>query len=351
MIPTILLPDPTQLRLESLDIDEANHSLTLLLAATASDAACPMCGRLTTRIHSCYARTLADLPWADWPVHIQLQVRKFRCGAPDCPRAIFTERLPTIVAPWARRTKRLTAVQRQIGLTAGGIVGARLATALTMPVGLDTVLALVRQTMVPPFSSPSVLGIDDWAKRKGQTYGTILVDLTSRRPIDLLPERSTTQVAQWLHEHPGVSVISRDRGGVYAEAASQAAPDATQVADRWHIIKNLGEALLRVLQQQHRVIEQALTTSGPAAAQASAPTAVVPPRNTQAALRLTRREQEQQARQTAKQVRHATVQQLAEQGWSLRAIAAHTGLDRKTLRKYTQLASLPPAQPRGQQAR
>jgi transposase len=225
-----------------------------------------------------------------------------------------------------------------------------------MPVGDDTLLSLVRQTPLPERPTPQVVGVDDWALRKGQTYATILVDLQTGQPIDLLSGRSAEQFAQWLKDHPGVTVISRDRGGIYAAGATSGAPDAIQVADRWHILKNLGEALLQVLQQQHQALNQAFTTADPLP---STPPEMLPPEGADASapsepllaepfVALTHREQEQQARHAAKLARQAQVQQLHAQGWSLHAIAAHTRLERKTVRKYLHIAQLPPAQARGQ---
>jgi len=242
-IPSMLLPDSEHLRLDSLAVASDARTLTLVLASTQTTSCCPLCGTPTTRIHSRYIRTVLDLPWAGLLVQLRLSVHKFFCDATDCPRKIFTERLPYMLAPRARRTHRLAAAQQQIGLALGGAAGERLAAQIAHPAGSDTLLAEVRQTPIPAPSAATKIGIDDWAKRKGQSYATIVVDLETHQPIDLLPERSSECVAQWLQQHPGVQIISRDRGGVYAEGARQGAPDAVQVADRWHLLKNLGDAL------------------------------------------------------------------------------------------------------------
>lgn len=250
--PGFLLPDATALRLNTITT-EPTGALTIVVATVQSTAACPTCQQSMTRVHSHYTRTVADLPWADHAIRLALHTRKFFCTTTTCRCRIFTERLPTVVAPWGRRTLRLADRQRRIGLTAGGAGGAALTNSLAMPVGDDTLLTLVRQTPLPDRPTPQVLGVDDWAIRKGQTYGTILVDLETGKPIDLLSERSAGQFAEWLKDHAGVTIISCDRGGIYAEGTTTGAPDAVQVADRWHILKNLGDALLRVFQQQHQV--------------------------------------------------------------------------------------------------
>jgi transposase len=216
-----------------------------------------------------------------------------------------------------------------------------------MPVGDDTLCTLMRQTPLPTSPAPRILGVDDWAIRKGQTYATILVDLETGRPIDLLSERSAGQFAQWLKDHPGMTIISRDRGTIYAEGATTGAPDALHVADRWHILKNLGDALVRVFEQHHHALTTTFATvtrtvGGPDSTGVAESAAEPMPKPR------TRRIQEQQTRHAAKCARQAQVQQLHAEGCSLRAIAAQTGLERKTVRKYLQLPMMPPPQARGQ---
>src|SRR3989475_1868246 len=225
--------------------------ITLRVRATPHSAPCPLCATPARCIHSDYERTLADLPWAQYRVRLQLRVRKWFCRNRSCPRRIFTERLPTVAVPWARRTLRLAQRLIALGVALGGKAGVRLGHAWDVRVSRNTLLRLLRRQPEPEAPTPRVLGVDDWALRKGHTYGTILVDLERREPVALLPERTAAPVAQWLREHPGVEVIARDRASAYAEGARQGAPAATQVADRFHLLQNLRETLDEVFTTHH----------------------------------------------------------------------------------------------------
>jgi transposase len=263
----LLLPSQTDLRLDRVGADDHTQTLILEVTSTQEAPACPRCATAASREHSRYTRTLADLPWADVAVQVQLHVRKCFCPTATCVRTIFCERVPQLAQPWARRTQRLAARQERIGVALGGAAGERLADDLDQSASRDTLIRLVRRHDLPTPPTPRILGVDDWARRKGHTYGSILVDIERGEIIDLLPDRSAETFAQWLREHPGVEVISRDRGGSYAEGARLGAPDAIQVADRWHLLKNLGDALVKLFGQHRDAIEVQLSPPAAAAPQ------------------------------------------------------------------------------------
>jgi transposase len=256
-----ILPDPTRLRLDLLRTDA--HTLIMVVATTGDEAPCPLCHHPSHVVHSSYQRTLADLPWNGIAVRLHLTTRCFFCRVADCPRRIFTERLPEIAAPYARRTLRLTQVLEVIGFAVGGEAGARILRHLAVQLSPDAVLDLIRAAAQEEHDVPRVLGVDDWALRRGHRYGTVLVDLERHRVIDLLPDRTTDSLVNWLAQHGTPEIISRDRGSGYAEAARRGAPDAIQVADRFHLLQGLTDALEKVFLHHRSALKAAVVEDSP----------------------------------------------------------------------------------------
>ncbi len=341
-----LFPHLAGLRLRQLVV--APEQLIFVMAPMCRTARCPLCLRRSARIHSAYERSLVDLPVADRPVRLRLCVRRFRCLNPACARRIFAERFPQLTPVYGRRTHAQRRALVDFGLALGGSAGARLANRRGVLGSRPTVLRCLQALPPPEITTPRVLGIDDWALRRGQTYGTILVDLEQHRPVDLLDNRTAASVAAWLHAHPGVEIIARDRSGAYAEGARLGAPQALQVADRFHLLKNVGEALERVLGRKRALLRNATRAvdastivpfhSGPI----SSPTAG--PRES-ADRPLTRVEQEQRRRRAQRQECYDAVLAFHEQGFPASRIAREVGIGRKTVRRWLQAGSFPERAP------
>ena len=229
-----ILPSPELLSLISVSTDA--QSITITARTSSCNARCPMCGRKSAKVHSRYTRTVADLPWQNIPVTVSLHVRRFFCEEGSCGRAIFAERLPELVECYARRTRRLDSWFTHVSFALGGEAGARLLKDLGVVVSGDTLLSHIRSTRLQDHGTPRVLSVDDFAFRRGTRYGTVLVNLERRRMVEILPDRSAGTVSRWLREHPGVEIVSRDRGSEYADAIRQTRPGATQVTDRFHLL-------------------------------------------------------------------------------------------------------------------
>ncbi len=360
-----LLPECLGLRLDDLILTP--DVAVALIASTAPAADCPRCGTPSRRLHSHYRRTVADLPCQDRLVALRLVVRRFRCSQPGCPQAVFCERLPGLLAAHARSTKRLTVAHRALGLALGGEAGSRLADRLDLPTSPDTLLRRVRGVPDEVEPPPRYVGVDDWAVRKGQRYGTILIDLERGRVLDLLPGRDGAALKAWLKDHPGVEVITRARWAPYAQAAAAGAPQAKQVADRWHLLKNLREAVEQALTRLSAPVRAALreepavvaaASSAPAVgAGGEAPTmacaAVVVP--VAAASPTTLADgghvavnvppsARQQAKETKRQLRaerFERVRQLRREGPSLRQIARALGVSTKCVIRYLRTEHCP----------
>ena len=273
---------------------------------------------------------------------LRVQARRFRCLAPACPRRTFAERLADTAPPTARRTERLGDLQRHLGLAVGGELGARLAARLAMPVSADTLLRMARRAGATPRPRlpVRVLAVDEWAWRRGHRYGTVLVDLERNRVLDLLPDRRAESLSAWLKANLSIEVIARDRAGVFADGIRQGAPEAIEVADRWHLLRNLGDAVHAVAQRHHAAARR---VAGEIMAQppgAGTPGEVIAEPTTAAQRRSTATHARRQARFEEAARRHAA-------GASLSAISRQLGLDRKTLRHWLRAGAVPTWASRG----
>ena len=312
-----------------------DKTIAIEIHSTRSECECPECGVLSPRVHSRYVRQPADLPVCGYRVRLIFTVRRFFCDAGQCPRRTFAERLPTFLAPYARRTHRLAGQQLHVAFATGGEAGSRLLTLLAMPASATTLLRMIRHAPVATVPTPRVLGIDDWAKRKGHTYGTILVDLEAHRVVDILPEATAETVELWLKTHPGVEVVTRDRGPEFVKGIQDGAPDAIPVADRWHLLKNLGDTLQRWLTGKRSCLRAAAgivdEPDPPGQVDMRDPDSANPEFAVHApgyARRL---------------VRYQAVMDLYAEGWSQSDIARRLGLGRRTVRLYIRTEGCPPS--------
>lgn len=343
-----LLPDQDNLHLDKWDLEPLTLNLTLTVSSTQTIASCPLCQSPTQRVHSRYERTLRDLPCVNFGMTLFLQVRKFFCVNAGCKRRIFTERLPQVTVPWSRRTSRLASRLIAIGIALGGAAGARLSHRLGYGISGSSLLYLLAKLPLPPIVTPKTLGVDDFAFRKRQSYGTILVDLDRSRPIALLRDREAGTLAEWLKQHPGIKVLSRDRSASYKSGMSQGAADAVQVADRFHLLQNLTQVLEQTLGTHRQALKVVDTAQRLAAASNAAEEVVVLTSTPDSQPKVQQLAQQRRA-QRAKI--YETVGTLHQQGWFSGAIAQKVGVSTRTVQRYLLTSSFPERQERSDRGR
>jgi len=287
----------------------------ILLRSRQPSGTCPGCGRQSRRVQSHYVRRPADLPLGGRRVELTIVARRFWCDAVLCGRRIFCEQFDDgVLARYSRRTQRLETIVHHLGLALGGRPAAAFANRLMMPVSNDTLLRVVRRRIADQNDELSVIGIDDFAFRRGQTYGTIVCDLERRRPVTLLADRALDTSRTWLAGHLSISIVARDRGGGYGEAIAKALPDADQVADRWHLMENSSRAFLDAVGKSMRQIRQAVGSN------------VVDPKL------LTYAERLQYEGYLRRQETNEAIRELSRTGTSIQQIVRQTGHSRKLVR-------------------
>ncbi len=334
----IIFPDLPHIEVEGVEVAE---EITLTLRTISPSASCPSCGRASSRIQSRYTRTLRDLPAVGHPIRLILHVRRFFCTKSTCVQKIFVERLPELCHPHAQRTKRLQEALRRLGLSLGGQRGADVGNEHGINGSRDTILRLVHQSELPAKSEPHVIGLDDWAWKRRMRYGTLICDLERGVPIDLLPDRTVETVSAWLQKHPTIDTISRDGSSEYASAIKKGAPQAREVSDRWHLVKNLAGCVSVLLASCLTQLRRAEVVAAASVEQVEQPSGE-PPR-----YQRTRAERcAQQARQAERQARYEQITALHKQGMKSAEIAAVVGMNERTVRHWLSRGNIPYAGPR-----
>lgn len=311
------------------EVKDQDGLIDVVAHSTQDQAVCPTCQQLSRRVHSYYQRAPADLPILGQRVRLCLQVKRFRCQAQECPKTTFAQRLPALLAPHAQQTERLHTALGAIAFALGGEAGSRVAMKLAMPVSGDTLLRMIRKTPEPTPTMPAILGVDDWAQLRGRVYGTILVDLQHRRVVDLLNDRTAETLAEWLKTQFRVKIVARDRSREYIRGITLGAPQAQQVADRWHLLVNLRETLERLLDR----LRPKLFLPLPAQPDA------IP------ILRRRYRGRQEMAARDGRRARrlalHEKIHRLRRAGHAIRAIARRLQIGRMTVYKYLSTECVP----------
>jgi transposase len=340
----LLFPQLAGLRVHR--VEDTGDAVVISASCAASPGCCPGCGSVSARVHGGYSRTVADGAAGGRPVLVILRVLRFLCVNPSCPKVTFAVQADGLTSRYCRRSVPLTAMLTGFGLELAGRAGARLAGKLGIAVHSSTVLRLLAglpEREAGP--APEILGIDDFALRKGHVYGTVLVDMETGDVADLLPDREAATVEAWLKAHPGAKVICRDRAGNYAEGARAGAPGAVQVADRWHLWHNLAEHAQKTAGRHRGCLKEAARPAGAgggtgdAAAQdpqarQSPPQEQGPPDGLLDACGRERR------LVTRTRERYADIRARLDAGQSLSAVSRATGLDRGTVQRFARARSI-----------
>ena len=225
------------------DVEDAGEVICVRARTRDEAVACPGCGTETGRVHEYRERTVADVPTDGRRVLVKVRARRMRCPVTGCPRQTFREQVPGVLDRYQRRTTRLTARVSAVARELAGRASARLLPALGICASRHTMLRVLLKVPLPALAVPRVLGIDDFALRRGSVYATVLTGAQTGRRVDVVPGRTADVAEKWLRGHPGVEVVCRDGPGAYGEAVRRVLPRAVQAGDRWHLWHGLAEAV------------------------------------------------------------------------------------------------------------
>ena len=311
----------------------SSDGITLHLHGKRKTAQCPECFKRSDSVHSCRRRRIQHLPCSGQTLWLVFSVRHWYCRNPACSRKIFAGSLAPFAGSHQQSSQALQNLQRQLGLIAGGEAGKRAATAAGLRCSADTLLRRVINTPETKQSGAPHVGIDEWAWHRGHRYGTLIVNLDTHRPLVLLPGRDQRTLATWFRKYPEIQIVSRDRSGVYATAAREGAPQARQVADRWHLLKNIGDAPERMMYRHIPLIRLVASELSPKKSPDPEPS--VP------AASLRRPERLKQQTRKKRHQRWTEVMALHNKGCSFREISRITGLSRVTVSRWVRSGTFP----------
>lgn len=322
----MIFPQPDVFNVIS--VNHESDEVHIYVSSKQTNCLCPGCRLASLKVYSYYSRVFKDLPVLGNKVRLFLKARKFYCQEQQCPVKVFTERFVDHFSPYKRRTVRFNKACLKLILETSGKAAERIALDWGMDISDTSLLRLISEIPVPKISTPYALGVDDWAYKKGHRYGTVLVNLESRKIIDILYDREAITLEKWLKEHAGINVISRDRYGKYIRGASNGAPDAIQVTDRWHLLKNLGEATTKVMLREYSRLNQVFRKEAAPA-----------PVKEETIVR--GRHVAHSSDTEIRRQRFLELKELQTQGHSIKAMARHLKMHRQTIKKYMSMETLP----------
>lgn len=349
-----LLPCRGELGISGYEVDEGSGAITVEVVGKGHSSCCPLCGSESERVHSRYERRLKDLPLGEYAVELCWRAQKYFCDNANCQRKIYAERLPALVGERSRRTRRFEQRLIDLVLAVGGAGGERLSQKLGYRVSDSSLLYLLLQPPLPACQGVTALGVDDFAFRQGQQYGTILVDLEAGAVIDLRPDAEAGTLASWLKDQRSLKWLTRDRSTTYRQGMRAGAPEAQQVVDRFHLLPNLSEVLERSLRghketlkqverEQREEAAQALKVEGAIEGGVLVVNEGVKPSVSNAKASAERRQERQRC--------YERVRRLKQRGRSLSAIARSVGKSVRTVQRWLQSEGYPERLPRRDRGR